>query len=110
MTIRDRDNAYAPLEGPDVLPLLSWLCFATALASRPIVRVLPASLRPYPYGILAPAALSAAAALVGLLLALLALRGAPRRRGLARLGIVLNAIVLVLTGLAALAMVWILRR
>lgn len=110
MTTRDRDNAYAPLEGSDVLPILSWVCFATALAARPIVRFLPASLRPYPWGVLAPAALSAAAALVGLALALLALRGTPRRRGLARLGIVLNAIVLVLTGLAAAAMVWILRR
>ena len=32
------DEAYAPLEAPDVVPLLSVLCFSASLAARPIAR------------------------------------------------------------------------
>jgi len=105
----DRDEAYAPLEAPDFLPLLSWLFFAASLASKPLVRLLPRSLRPYPWAVLLPVAVSAALALAGLLLAWLGGRRS-RRRGLARIGLFLNAVVFGLTLLASLAIVLILRR
>lgn len=103
------DEAYAPLEAPDVLPALSLAAFAGALAARPLVRLLPRELRIYPYGVLAPAAIALGFALVGLLCALFALRRG-RRRPLARIGALLNGIVLLLSGLAALGVFWILRR
>lgn len=105
----ERDEAYAPLEAPDVLPLLSWLCFAGTLVSRPLARLLPRELRVYPYGVLLPVAIAGGLALLGLLLAAWGLRRA-RRRGLARVGIFLNAVVLALTSLATLGMFWIFRR
>ena len=105
----ERDEAYAPLEAPDLLPLLSWLCFAGSLVSRPLSRLLPRELRVYPYGVLMPVAVAGGLALVGLLLATWAMRRA-RRRGLARIGLFLNAVVLGLTTLAALGMFWIFRR
>lgn len=105
----ERDDAYSPLEAPDALPLLSWLCFAASLVSRPISRLLPREWRPYPYGVLLPVAIAAALSLLGLLLATWAMRRA-RRRGLARVGLFLNAVVLALTLLAALGIVWIFRR
>jgi len=109
MTAAERDDAYAPLEASDVLPALSWICFSFALAARPLARLLPRQFRVYPWVAIAPTALSAAFALLGLTLALVALRRA-RRRGLAKLGVALNAIVLGLTALAALGISWILRR
>lgn len=105
----ERDDAYAPLEAPDALPLLSWLCFAGTLVSRPLARLLPREWRPYPYGVLLPVAIAFGLSLVGLLLAAWAMRRA-RRRGLARIGLFLNAVVLGLTLLAALGIVWIFRR
>jgi hypothetical protein len=105
----ERDSAYAPLEAPDALPLLSWLCFAGTLVSRPLARLLPAPLRAYPLGVVMPVAVAAGLALVGLLLAAWAMRRG-RRRALARIGLFLNAVVLALTALAALGMVWIFRR
>jgi hypothetical protein len=105
----ERDDAYAPLEAPDVLPLLSWLCFAGTLVSRPLSSLLPSQLRAYPYGVLMPVAMAGGLALLGLLLAAWGMRRA-RRRGLARVGLFLNAVVLGLTTLAALGMFWIFRR
>jgi hypothetical protein len=104
------DDAYAPLEVVDVLPLLSLLCFSGSLVAKPLSRLLPEVLRRYPWGILAPAAISAGLALVGMALALWSLRRAPARRGLARLGLFLNGVVFALTSLAVLAMLFILRR
>lgn len=109
MSSAERDDAYAPLEAPDVLPALSLIAFAGALAARPLVRLLPRELRIYPYGVVAPALLAAAFALLGLVFALLAARR-DRRRALARLGVLLNGIVLGLSALAALGVYWILRR
>lgn len=109
MSSSERDEAYAPLEAPDVLPALSLLAFAGSLAARPLVRLLPRELRIYPYGVLAPALLAAAFAALGLVLGLLAARRS-RRRPLARLGVLLNSIVLGLSVLAALGVFWILRR
>lgn len=105
----ERDDAYAPLEAPDILPLVSWLCFAGALVSRPLSRLLPRELRIYPIGVLMPVAVAAGLALIGLLLAAWAMRRA-RRRALARVGLFLNAVVLALTTLAAIGMIWIFRR
>jgi hypothetical protein len=109
LSASERDDAYAPLEAPDALPLLSWLCFAGTLVSRPIARLLPREWRPYPYGVLLPVVIAFALSLLGLLLAAWAMRRA-RRRGLARIGLFLNAVVLGLTLLAALGIVWIFRR
>ena len=105
----ERDEAYAPLEAPDALPLLSWLCFAGTLASRPLARLLPASLRAYPLGVVMPVAVAAGLALLGLLLAAWAMRRG-RRRTLARIGLFLNGVALALTALAAAGMIWIFRR
>jgi len=96
----DRDEAYSALEGGDALPVLSLLCFAVALAARPLTRLLPPELRPYPRGVLVP---------VLILLAGWSLRS-PRRRGAARVALLLNGVVLALTALAILVMIWIFRR
>ena len=74
------------------------------------VRFLPLALRRYPWGLIAPAALAALFALVGLLLSLWASRRGKGRRGLAKIGLFLNGVVLGLTGLAVLAILFILRR
>lgn len=105
----ERDDAYASLEPPDALPVASLLLFALALASRPVVRMLPRELRPYPWGVIAPVVLALAASLAGVLLAAWSLRRAPRR-GVARLGLLLNGVVLVLTALATAFMARILAR
>lgn len=102
------DEAYSPLEAPDILPLLSLLAFAAAIAARPLARLLPRALRTYPWGVLAPAMTAVAFALLGFVLALVSARR--RRRSLARIALLLNGIVLGLTGLALLAAIWILRR
>ena len=103
------DEAYSPLEAPDVLPLLSLVAFSAAIASRPLARLLPRALRVYPWGVLAPAVMAVGFALVGLVLALASSRRRSRR-GLARVALLLNGIVLGLTGLALLAAIWILKR
>jgi len=103
------DEAYAPLEAPDVVPLLSFLCFSASLAAKPISRLLPTPLRRYPWGLMAPAAIAALLALLGLMRALWSSRRARGRRGLARIGVFLNAVVLGLTGLAVLGIFFILR-
>jgi hypothetical protein len=104
------DEAYAPLEVSDVVPLLSFLCFSGSLVAKPLSRLLPEAMRRYPWGLVAPAAIAAALALAGLLLSLGALRRKPQRRGLARIGVFLNGVVFALTGLAAIVILLILRR
>jgi len=105
----DRDEAYAPLEAPDALPVLALVQFTVALASRPLVRLLPRELRPYPWGILLPVAVTLVASALGALLAVWGVRRS-RRPGLARLALLLNGVVLVLSALAALGILWIVRR
>ncbi|HSM13372.1 MAG TPA: hypothetical protein VLA66_04835 [Thermoanaerobaculia bacterium] len=105
----DRDEAYAPLEAPDALPVLALVQFTVALASRPLVRLLPRELRPYPWGILLPVAVTLVASALGALLAAWGIRRS-RRPGLARLALLLNGVVLVLSALAALGILWIVRR
>lgn len=103
------DEAYSPLEAPDILPLLSLVAFSAAIAARPLARLLPRALRVYPWGVLAPALIAVAFALVGFVLALFSARRRSRR-GLARIALLLNGIVLGLTALALLASIWILKR
>ncbi len=103
-----QDDAYTPLEATDVLPVLSLLCFAASVAARHLSHFLPRALRVYPRGVVAPVFLSLAFALVGLVLALLG-RRRPGRRGIAGIGALLNGIVLLLSGLAALGIFWIVR-
>ncbi|GMU66970.1 MAG: hypothetical protein AMXMBFR36_32440 [Acidobacteriota bacterium] len=105
----ERDDAYAPLEAPDALPVLSLLLFAASLAARPLARLLPRDLVPWPRAVLVPVALALVASTLGALLAALALRN-PRRRGIGRLALLLNGIVLILTALAGAAMIWIFNR
>lgn len=105
----ERDEAYAPLEAPDTLPVVSLLLFSIALGSRPLVRLLPPMMRPYPWGILLPVAIALAASALGALLAAASMRGV-RRRALARIALLVNLVVLGLTALAAAALIWIFRR
>jgi hypothetical protein len=105
----ERDEAYTSLEAPDALPILSLLLFTAALAARPLARLVPPELRPYPWGVLLPVAIGLGSSALGLLLATFALRRA-RRRGFTQLALLLNGIVLALNSLAAAGMVWILRR
>lgn len=105
----ERDDAYAPLEAPDALPVLSLLLFAASLAARPLARLLPRDLVSWPRAVLVPVAVALAASALGALLAALALRN-PRRRGIGRLALLLNGIVLILTALAGAAMIWIFNR
>jgi hypothetical protein len=105
----DRDEAYTPLEAADALPVLSLVLFSIAVGARPLVRLLPPSLRPYPLAVLLPVALALAAALAGALLAGWSLRGG-RRPALARVALLANAVVVVLTSLTAAILVWIVRR
>jgi hypothetical protein len=103
------DDAYAPLEATDVVPLLSYLFFSGSLVAKPISKLLPEAWRRYPWGLVAPSAIAAGLALLGLLLALWSLRRAPARRGLARIGVFLNGVVFALTSLAAIGVLFILR-
>jgi len=106
--IESADEAYTPLDGSDVLPILSWVCFLAALAARQLARLVPRDWRPYPWGVVTPIFVAAALAALGLLLALAARRWSARRR-LAGPALAANGFVLALSALAALAAVWILR-
>jgi len=103
------EDAYAPVETPELWPLAGLAFFALSLASKPLVRLLPADLRPYPTGVLLPVAVSLAAALAGLVCSWIGLRRG-RRSALARVGLLVNGAVLGLAALAVLALVWIVRR
>jgi len=103
------DPAYSPLEGSDVLPILSWLCFLATLAARQLARLVPPTLRPYPWGVATPIFVAAAFSLLGILTALAAPRRHGRRR-IARLALAVNGFVLLLSGLAGLAALLILSR
>ena len=106
---RAADDGYAPVETAEVWPVLSLLCFATSLGARLLSRLVPRSYRPYPWGVLLPVGIAASLALLGIVFALVGL-ARQRGRGLARVALLVNAIVLLLTALAALAMLYILRR
>lgn len=102
-------DEYAALSLGMSLPLASLLCFLVALAARPLAALLPRGLVGYPWRVLLPALLVPTASLLGLLLGLLGL-GSPQGRGLAQLGILVNAVGLVLGALFLLAFFYILGR
>lgn len=96
---------YAVLQVPDAWHVLSLVFFIAALGARFVVRFLPQG------GIWYPPVLTAflvpVLAGLGLLFGLVALRN-PATRGVGRIAVFLNLIVLVLSGLAIAAFYWIL--
>lgn len=104
----DQDGEYRVLALGDVLPVLSLAFFLAALGSRFLVKLFAAQLT-LRTQILAPGALSLGFSLVGLLAALVALRR-PKRRGMARVAVFVNAVTVVLSLLAVAAFYYILRR
>jgi hypothetical protein len=95
-------DEYDGVTAPPLAPLLALLCFVAALGSRFLVEVIPPELRPMPRPFLS-ALVTPAFAIVGAALAMLGLRS--RSRGLARIALGLNAIVLLLSLLAIAAFV-----
>jgi hypothetical protein len=97
------DGEYSAIEVPDAWHVLSLVCFVAALGARFLVGLLP-SMRgtgPYFRPMMTAMAVPTFAA-VGLLFGLVGLRSA-RTRGAAKIGILLNLIVLALSGLALFA-------
>ena len=88
-------DEYEGISGFALAPLLSLACFAAALGSRFLVALLPAELRPLPPMFLSALA-APALALLGLLFALLA-RRSPSSRKIARVGLMANGLVLLLS-------------
>lgn len=103
------EDAYSPVEGPEVWPLLGLLFFAASVLSKPLVSLLPRDLRPYPFGVLLPVAVSLVAAATGLLCAWAGWRRS-RTSALARIALLTNGAVVALTLLVTLALAWIFRR
>ena len=95
------EGEYGALNMPDAWHVASLACFAASLGARFIVKILP-----FGSPFLGRGFLSALAVLVlsglGLLFGLLGLRN-PEGRGIARIGVFLNATVLVL---GTLGMAW----
>lgn len=106
---RRGDEGYSEVETTEIWPVLSLVCFAGALGAKLLTRLVPRHFRPYPWGVLLPVAIAAGLALLGLLFAVIGLARS-RGRGLARVALLVNAIVLALTALAAFGMAYILRR
>lgn len=97
---------YAVLRVPDAWHVLSLLFFVAALGSRFLVRFLPVG-RGFFYRPVLSAFLVPVLAGIGLLLGLAGLRR-PATRGVARVAVFLNSIVLVLSALALAAFFYIL--
>lgn len=96
---------YAVLRVPDAWHVLSLVFFLAALGSRYLVRFLPSG-RGYLYRPVLAAFLVPLLAGIGLLLGLVGLRR-PATRGVARVAVFLNAVVLVLSALALAAFFYI---
>ncbi len=105
----DREVAYRPVEGVDVLPLLGLALAAIALASKPIMQLLPWELRVYPANVLLPLLLSGVASALGFLLSWLGYRRLPDS-SFARAGLVANGTILGIILLVGLALLWVFRR
>lgn len=88
-------------------PLLSWLCFVGALASRFVVALLPRAYRPWPWRLLLPGMAAIAFALFGVLFGIAAWHGRRGRRG-SKLPLAVNAVALAIGLLLAGAFFWIL--
>lgn len=99
------EGEYAVLQVPDAWHVLSLVFFIASLGARFVVRFLPMwrgiYYRPVLTALLVPALSS-----IGLLFGLVALRN-PATRGVARVAVFLNLIVLVLSALALAAFYWI---
>jgi hypothetical protein len=98
------EGEYAALDAPDAWHVASLALFAAALGARYLVRLLPAA--PLPRTLLPGLAVLLFASL-GLLCGFLGLRS-PRGRGMAKIGVFLNATALVLGLLATAAFFYIL--
>lgn len=100
------DGEYAVLQVPDAWHVLSLVFFIAALGARFLVRFLPQWrgiwFRPVLTAFLVPVLAG-----LGLLFGLIALRN-PATRGVGRIAVFLNLIVLVLSALAIAAFYWIL--
>lgn len=100
------EGEYAVLQVPHAWHVLSLVFFLAALGSRFVVRVLPMWrgiwFRPVLTAYLVPVLAG-----IGLLFGLIALRN-PATRGVARVAVFLNLIVLVLSALAIAVFFWIL--
>ena len=103
------DGAYAAVEAPDAWHVASLLCFAAALAARPIARTVGPLLPFFRYRFLLPLAIILTASALGCLLALVGMRR-PAIRGASRLALFLNGVALALGLLALAAGVWIFYR
>lgn len=105
----EREEAYSPVEGPEVWPLLGLVLCAVGLASRPLIGLLPPELRPYPASVLLPVLLSALSGTLGFLFSLWGFRRIPES-SFARVGLIANGTIMGITLLAGLALLWIFRR
>ena len=101
------DDEYAALKLGAGLPALSLACFAAALGARFLVSWLPVEALGYPWRLLLPALAVPALSALGLLFGLVGLRHR-ESRGLARVGVFVNAVALGLSGLCAWAIFYIL--
>jgi hypothetical protein len=101
---RYTEGEYGALNAPDAWHVASLACFAAALGARFLVRLLPVA--PFPRTLMPGLAVLFFAG-IGLLCAWLGLRS-PRGRGMAKVGMFLNATALVLGLLATAAFFYIL--
>lgn len=100
------EGEYAVLQVPDAWHVLSLIFFIAALGARFLVRFLPQGRGIFYRPVLTAFSVPALAGL-GLLFGLVALRN-PATRGVARIAVFLNLIVLALSALAIAAFYWIL--
>jgi hypothetical protein len=102
------DDEYAALDVSTGWPVLSLVCFLGALGARFLVRLVPGGVVGWPWRLVLPVLGVLGLSFLGLVFGLLGLRRV-EHRGLARAGILLNAVGLVLGVLAVAAFFWILR-
>ena len=100
------DGEYGVIQVPDAWHVASLACFTAALGARFLVKLVPLQWMPLPKPLL-PAVAVLLLAGAGLGLGLVGLKS-PRSRGAARVAVFLNATVLALGGLAAVAFFYIL--
>lgn len=105
----EADGAYAAVEAPDAWHVASLLCFAAALAARPLARTVGPLLPSFRYRFLLPLLIILTASAIGCLLALVGMRR-PAIRGASRFALFLNGVALALGLLALAAGFWIFYR
>lgn len=102
------DDEYAPLDVSTGWPVLSLACFLGALGARFLVKLVPDEMVGWPWRLVLPPFGVLGLSFLGLVFGLLGLRRV-EHRGLARVGILLNTVGLLLGVLAVAAFFWILR-